>query len=114
MVKRASHKLDRVFYALSDATRRDILGRVASGPVAVTALAQKYEMSLPAVVKHLSVLELCGLVKTDKVGRIRKCQLNPGPLQDADSWIQAYRIFWEGQLDRLGQYLDKAEEEELG
>lgn len=112
MVKQASHNLDRVFYALSDSTRRDMLSRVSSGPVAVTVLAEKYAMSLPAVVKHLGVLESCGLVSTDKVGRVRKCQLEAAPLKAADDWIESYRQFWEAQLDRLGDYLDSLKAEE--
>lgn len=111
MVKLASPNLDRVFYALSDSTRRDILGRVSQGPVAVTSLAQRYEMSLPAVVKHLGVLEACGLVTTDKVGRVRTCRLDATPLKAADDWIETYRVFWEGQLDRLGEYLDRLQKE---
>lgn len=115
VVKYAPEKLDRVFYALSDSTRRDMLGRVSKGPVAVTSLAQRYQMSLPAVVKHLGVLESCGLVKTDKVGRVRTCILDATPLQAADDWIETYRIFWEGQFDRLGEYLETLnEEEEIG
>ena len=89
-----------------------MLARVSTGPVAVTALAQKYEMSLPAVVKHLGVLESCGLVKTDKVGRVRNCQLEAAPLKMADDWIEEYRVFWEAQLDRLGEYLDGLKDEE--
>jgi DNA-binding transcriptional ArsR family regulator len=88
-----------------------MLGRVARGPVAVTSLASSYPMTLPAVVKHLGVLEGCGLVKTDKVGRVRKCELDVGPLKEASDWIETYRQFWEGQLDRLGEYLDSLEEE---
>lgn len=92
-----------------------MLGRVSKGPVAVTSLAQRYQMSLPAVVKHLGVLESCGLVKTDKVGRVRTCTLDATPLQAADNWIETYRVFWEGQFDRLGEYLETLnEEEEIG
>ena len=69
-------------------------------------------MSLPAVVKHLGVLESCGLVATDKVGRVRSCRLEPGPLKAADDWLEEYRKFWEGQLDRLGEYLDGLQKED--
>ncbi|MBC8063752.1 MAG: winged helix-turn-helix transcriptional regulator [Chlorobia bacterium] len=103
--------LDRVFYALSDSTRRDILGRVARGPVAVSELAKRYQMSLPAVVKHLGVLGSCGLVKTDKVGRVRSCTLDAAPLKAADDWIETYRVFWEGRFDRLGEYLNELSED---
>ena len=111
VVKYAAPNLDRVFYALSDATRRDMLGRVAKGPVAVTTLAKGYRISLPAVVKHLGVLESCGLVRTDKVGRVRTCELDPAPLKAADDWIETYRVFWEARFDRLGEYLDQLQEE---
>lgn len=89
-----------------------MLSRVSKGPVAVTSLAQGYKMSLPAVVKHLGVLESCGLVKSDKIGRVRKVELDAAPMQMAGEWIDNYREFWEGQLDRLSQYLDTLEEEE--
>jgi DNA-binding transcriptional ArsR family regulator len=89
-----------------------MLSRVSRGPVSVTVLAEKYDMSLPAVVKHLGVLESCGLVSTDKVGRVRKCQLDPAPLKAADDWIETYRQFWEAQLDRLGEYLDSLQAED--
>ena len=91
-----------------------MLSRVSRGPVAVTALAENYRMSLPAVVKHLGVLESCGLVRTDKVGRVRKCELDAAPLKAADDWIESYRKFWEAQLDRLGEYLDSLQTEENG
>jgi DNA-binding transcriptional ArsR family regulator len=89
-----------------------MLSRVSHGPVSVTTLAQSYQMSLPAVVKHLGVLESCGLIKTDKVGRVRKCVLDAAPLKSADDWIEQYRQFWEARLDRLGAYLDTLEHEE--
>jgi DNA-binding transcriptional ArsR family regulator len=89
-----------------------MLSRVSRGPEAVTALAERYEMSLPAVVKHLGVLESCGLLRTDKVGRVRKCELDAAPLKAADEWIESYREFWEAQLDRLGEYLDSLQSEE--
>lgn len=104
-------RLDRVFYALSDGTRRDMLSQVSKAPIAVTHLAQRYGISLPGVMKHLAVLESSGLIKTDKVGRVRTCELDAAPLKEAGDWIETYRIFWEGQLDRLGNYLDQIEEE---
>jgi len=104
--------MDRVFYALSDATRRDLLGQIAAGPVSLTALASKYEISLPAIMKHIGVLEACGLLQTDKVGRIRRCELRPEPLKMASDWIESYREYWEGTLDSLGEYLDNLEESE--
>lgn len=102
--------MDRVFYALSDSTRRDVLSRVSRGPVSITTLAANYEMSLPAIMKHIGVLESCGLLKTDKVGRVRSCELGPEPLKMASEWIEDYRQFWDAQLNRLSNYLDNLEE----
>ena len=105
MVKHSPAYLDLVFHALSDATRRDMLNRISQGTVSLSGLASTYSMSLPAVTKHLSVLEACGLVASDKVGRIRKCELNAAPLKGAMDWIDGYRPFWEGQLSNLEKYL---------
>lgn len=88
-----------------------MLGKVAAGPVSVSILASGYGMSLPAVVKHLGILESCGLVATDKVGRVRRCELRAEPLKQASDWIESYRAFWEAQLDSLGEYLDTLEED---
>lgn len=89
-----------------------MLSRVSRGPVAVTSLAQGYQMSLPAVVKHLGVLESCGLIKSDKIGRVRKVELDAAPMKMAGDWIENYRQFWDGQLDRLSEYLDSLEDED--
>jgi DNA-binding transcriptional ArsR family regulator len=114
LVNYNDQSLDAVFFALSDPTRRDMLSRVAKGPVSVTGLAGSYRMSLPAVLKHVSVLEASGLVETDKIGRVRTCEFRPHALRAASDWIKDYQHFWEGQLDRLGQYLDEISKEERG
>lgn len=98
--------LDRVFHALADPARRTMLERLTAGPASVSELAQPLAMSLPAVVQHLAVLEQSGLVRSEKVGRVRTCQIAPGALQRAEQWINDRRLAWERRLDRLGDYLD--------
>ncbi|HEV2531239.1 metalloregulator ArsR/SmtB family transcription factor [Phenylobacterium sp.] len=97
--------LDRVFQALSDPARRAMLERLTRGPASVSELAQPLAMSLPAVVQHIAVLEGSGLVRTEKIGRVRTCQIEAGSLQRAEQWINERRIQWERRLDRLGDYL---------
>lgn len=105
MVKYSWAKLDTTFSALSDPTRREILRRLAKGERSVTELAEPFEVSLPAISKHLRVLEEAGLLVQEKEGRIRRCQLSATPLKDAARWIERYRRFWEESLDRLDKYL---------
>lgn len=97
--------LDRVFQALADPSRRGMLERLSRGPASVSELAQPLSMSLPAVVQHLAVLEGSGLIRTQKVGRVRTCQIEAGALQPAERWINDRRLQWERRLDRLGDYL---------
>ncbi|CAN5123840.1 metalloregulator ArsR/SmtB family transcription factor [soil metagenome] len=97
--------LDRVFHALSDPGRRQMLERLSRGPASVSELAQPLEMTLSAVVQHLAVLEGAGVVQSQKVGRVRTCTLDRGALSMAETWINERRIGWEKRLDRLGQYL---------
>jgi DNA-binding transcriptional ArsR family regulator len=97
--------LDATFGALSDATRRGILARLAVGESSVSELAAPYEMSLPAVSKHLRVLECAGLVVRHKDGRVHRCRLIAEPMKDAAEWIERYRMFWEEQFDALERYL---------
>jgi DNA-binding transcriptional ArsR family regulator len=105
--------LDRVFQALADPTRRDIVERLTRGPASVSALAEPLAMSLPAVMQHLQVLEACGLVRSEKVGRVRTCQVEPPALRAAEDWLALQRTAWETRLDHLGDYLtDTAEDEE--
>ena len=107
MVKYSESQLDSVFHALSDTTRRAILARLANGEVQVTELAEPFDMSLPAISKHLGVLEKAGLLHRHKDGRIRRCQLTAGPLENAADWVNVYRQVWEIQLDSLAKYLEK-------
>ncbi|KAB7739699.1 metalloregulator ArsR/SmtB family transcription factor [Parvibaculum sedimenti] len=99
-------QLDKAFQALADPTRRAMVERLARGPVSVSDLARPLDMSLPAVMQHLAVLESSGLVQSRKVGRVRTCQINPEALSAAEQWINQRRIEWEHRLDRLGQYLE--------
>ncbi len=97
--------LDRVFHALADPTRRQIVDRLARGPAPVGALAAPLAMSLPAVLQHLRVLEDSGLVRSEKVGRVRTCRIDPDALAAAARWITARRARWGHRLDRLGGFL---------
>lgn len=107
MVKYSSNTLDATFSALGDPTRRAILRRLTGGRRTVTELAEPFDISLPAVSKHLRVLEKAGLVVQKKEGRVRRCRISAGPLRDASRWIEEYRRFWEESLDRLDEYLRK-------
>ncbi len=106
MVKYSDEHLDRVFSALGDRTRRAILGRLADSPGTVTELAEPFEMSLPAVSKHLRVLSDAGLIQKERDGRLRRCSLEAGSLRPANDWMQQYRRFWEESFDSLEQYLE--------
>jgi DNA-binding transcriptional ArsR family regulator len=101
-----SQSLDSTFAALSDATRRGILARLAAGETSVSELARPYNMSLPAVSKHLRVLESAGLVTRRKDGRVQRCNLVAGPMKSAAEWIEHYRRFWEAQFDSLARFLE--------
>jgi len=107
MVKYPSTKLDRTFAALADPTRRRILAHLARGDRRVTDLARPHNMSLPAVSKHLRVLEDAGLLRRRRYGRVHEMQLSAEPLKKAAQWVEEYRKFWEGSLDRLAAYLAK-------
>lgn len=98
-------QLDLVFQALADPARRVMVERLTRGPASVSALAEPLAMSLPAVMQHLRVLEASGLVRSEKVGRVRTCQIEPAALRSAERWIGERRTTWERRLDRLGQYL---------
>jgi DNA-binding transcriptional ArsR family regulator len=98
-------RLSTTFAALADPTRRAILARLASGEASVTDLAQPFEMSLPAVSKHLKVLERAGLIARGRAAQWRPCRLKADPLRDAADWLEHYRQFWEQSLDRLEDYL---------
>lgn len=98
-------ELSTTFAALADPTRRAILARLAAGEATVTELARPFEMTLPAVSKHLKVLEQAGLIARGRAAQWRPCRLKAGPLKDADEWLEGYRRFWEESLDRLDEYL---------
>ena len=104
MVNR-SEELDRVFHAIGDPSRRAMVERLVRGPASVSELAEPLAMSLPAVVQRLSVLESAGAVTTEKVGRVRTCQLEPEVLRQAETWLAAQRTDWERRFDRLGAEL---------
>src|SRR3989442_6611981 len=106
MVKYSS-TLNRTFAALDDPTRGRILAHLARGDGRVTDLARQHAMSLPAVSKHLRVLEKAGLLRRRRYGRVHEMQLDAKPLKRAAQWVEEYRKFWEGSLDRLGAYLEK-------
>jgi len=100
-----SDHLTATFAALADPTRRAILARLASGESSVTELAEPFEMSLPAVSKHLKVLERAGLISRSRDAQWRPCQLKAKPLRDVADWVEHYRKFWEESFDRLDEYL---------
>src|SRR6266487_2275606 len=102
----ATDRLDRTFAALADPTRRSILARLASGEASVTELAEPFEMTLPAVSKHLKVLERAGLIARSRERQWRPARLEAGPLKDIAEWTEQYRSFWEESYDRLDEYLD--------
>jgi len=108
----SSDRLSATFAALADPTRRAILARLATGEISVSELAEPFEMSLPAVSKHLKVLERAGLVARGREAQWRPCRLDAGPLKDANAWLETYRRFWEESLDRLDLYLRKLQKEE--
>ena len=103
--------LDRLFRALADPARRAMMERLSQGPAPVTELARPLPMSLPAAMQHLGVLEEAGVVRSQKVGRVRTCAIEPDALRLAGGWIEARRIEWEQRLDRLGEYLKSMQDE---
>lgn len=101
----AADRLDRVFHALADRTRRALLARLARGPAAIGELARPFDMSLPAVSKHLRVLEDARLVERKIDGRVHRCALEAAALRDADAWLAHYRVFWDETLASLAEHL---------
>ena len=106
--------LDSTFAALADPTRRAILARLSSGEATVTQLAEPFEMTLPAVSKHLKVLERAGLISRGRVAQSRPCRLEAAPLREAAGWVVQYRRFWEASFDRLDDYLQELRREDAG
>jgi DNA-binding transcriptional ArsR family regulator len=100
-------KLDTAFAALSDRTRRGILERLGRGDASISDLAGTFEMTLTGIKKHVRILEVAGLVTTEKVGRVRRCTLGPRRLEDETTWIANYRQMLEARLDRVGEFLER-------
>lgn len=96
-----------MFQALADPTRRAMVERLGRGPASVSELAAPFAMSLPAIVQHLQLLEASGLVRSEKLGRVRTCRMEPAALGLAEQWIDQRRIDWRGRLDRLGEHLKR-------
>lgn len=99
--------MDRVFHALGDPTRRAIVDMLCAGPLSVSGLAAPLGITLTAVTQHLQILEECGLVRTEKLGRVRTCQLSSGGFAVLQKWIDDRRSLWERRLDRLGDFLEE-------
>lgn len=108
----APDNLSTTFAALSDPTRRAILARLASGETSVTELAKPFEMTMPAITKHLKVLEHAGLITRGREAQWRPCKLQAEPLKKASDWIDQYQKYWEASLDRLGDYLHELQSKE--
>jgi DNA-binding transcriptional ArsR family regulator len=106
------NQLNATFSALADPTRRAILARLASGEASVNELAEPFDMSLPAVTKHLKVLQRAGLISQSRLAQQRPCKLEAAPLQEAVNWIEQYRQFWEQRLDQLDSYLKALQAQE--
>ena len=107
-----SDRLSATFSALADPTRRAILARLALGESSVTELAEPFDMSLPAISKHLKVLEKAGLVSRSREAQYRPCRLEATPFRDATEWLERYRRYWDESLDRLAAYLEDVQAEE--
>lgn len=105
-----SARLDTVFLALADPTRRAVVERLTRGPARTTELARPFKMALPSFLQHLSVLERCGLVRSHKAGRVRTYELSPRPLEAAEHWMTRQRSLWERRLDQLDAYLEEMKE----
>ena len=108
--QQASDRLSVTFGALADPTRRAILARLARGDASVTELAKPFDMSLPAISKHLKVLERAGLVERGRDAQYRPARLNAAPLREAEAWVERYRQFWEEKFDRLDEVLHELRE----
>ena len=104
--------LDRTFQALADRSRRAMVQRLTLGPASVSELGRPLAMTLAAVVQHVQVLEACGVVRTEKVGRTRVCRIEPAAMTAAEQWMRTLRQTWESRLDRLGDLLDEESDEE--
>jgi DNA-binding transcriptional ArsR family regulator len=108
-----SAQLTDVFYALADPTRRAIVGVLGRGPASVSTLAAPFAMALPSFMKHLSVLERSGVIRSSKVGRVRTCELRPKTLSRAERWMADQRATWEARSDRMSAFVEKLHQEDL-
>jgi DNA-binding transcriptional ArsR family regulator len=106
----AADRLSTTFSALADPTRRAILARLAKGGASVTELAKPFDMTLPAISKHLKVLERAGLIARGREAQWRPCALEAGPLKEVDAWVERYRRHWEESFDRLDEYLKELQQ----
>jgi DNA-binding transcriptional ArsR family regulator len=112
MVQYSNSDLDASFAALSDATRRGVLEQLGRADASITALAEKFHMTLTGMKKHVGVLEQAGLVTTEKVGRVRTCKLGPHRLNEATAWIEGYRRLWEARFDELDAVVEELKRKE--
>jgi DNA-binding transcriptional ArsR family regulator len=108
----STDRLSTTFAALADPTRRAILARLTLGETSVSELAEPFDISLPAISKHLKVLERAGLIARGREAQWRPCRLEATPLKDIDTWLERYRLFWEQSFDRLDQYLVRLQAKE--
>lgn len=112
MVHQSPTHLDASFAALSDATRRGVLEQLGRQDASITALAEKFRMTLTGMKKHVGILEQAGLVTTEKVGRVRTCRLGPARLEDATAWLELYRQLWDARFDELDQIVAELKRKE--
>lgn len=107
-----SRQLDEIFQALADPTRRAVLGQLGEGPASISELARPFDMALPSFMKHIRMLEGCGLIRTRKDGRVRTCAIETTPFAAAEAWLSAQRALWEGRTDRLERFVTTAQTKE--
>ena len=113
MVQFSTSSLDASFAALSDATRRGVLEQLGRGDASITDLAEKFHMTLTGMKKHVGVLEQAGLVRTEKIGRVRACKLGPRRLQEETAWIERYRQLWASRFDELDEVVEELKKKEV-
>ena len=107
-----SNKLDMTFSALADPTRRAIISRLCDGPASVGELSQPFDIALPTLLKHVRVLEKCGLVSSEKAGRVRTCRIETSVLQESDEWLRQHISLWENRLDRMEHHIKNMKKEQ--
>lgn len=112
MMRSDDEKLDQTFAALANATRREILARLAEGEATVNELAEPFDMSLPAISKHIKVLEHAGLITRGQKAQYRPCALDAAPLEEISNWTEQYRHIWEARFDQMGDYINQLKNKE--